>query len=68
MGNAFPLTNHGRIVREVNEEEFRDKQRLEVRGVSGHWMLFSALPTLYFLAVYPRVRAALTPPPEPQPA
>lgn len=56
---AFALTSHGRVVRRVSEQEFRDAQRLQVRGVSGHWMLFSAIPAAYFLAVYPRARAAL---------
>jgi hypothetical protein len=59
---AFALTSHGRVVREVSEREFRDAQRLEVRGVSGHWMLFSAIPTVYFLVVYPRARTALNAP------
>lgn len=59
---AFALTSHGRVVREVSEPEFRDAQRLEVRGVSGHVMLFSAIPTAYFLVVYPRARVALTVP------
>ena len=59
---AFALTSHGRVVREVSEQEFRDAQRLEVRGVSGHWMLFSAIPAVYFLAVYPRARVALSAP------
>jgi hypothetical protein len=59
---AFALTSHGRVVREVSEPEFRDAQRLEVRGVSGHWMLLSAIPTVYFLVVYPRARVSLTAP------
>jgi hypothetical protein len=59
---AFVLTSHGRVVREVSEPEFRDAQRLEVRGVSGHWMLFSAIPTVYFLVVYPRAQVALRAP------
>ena len=54
----FVLTSHGRIIREVGEEEFRDAERQEVRGFSGHWMLFSAVPAFYFLYLYPRARAA----------
>jgi hypothetical protein len=59
---AFALTSHGRVVREVSEPEFRDAQRLEVRGVSGQWMLFAAIPTVYFLVAYPRARIALSAP------
>ncbi|HJZ59140.1 MAG TPA: hypothetical protein VKE74_29620, partial [Gemmataceae bacterium] len=57
---GFALYSHGHVVRRVaTEEEFHDWQRYEVRGVSGHWMLFSAVPAAYFLGVYPRARAAL---------
>src|SRR5262249_54798414 len=55
----FGLYNHGKLVRELSEEEFHDHERYEVRGVSGHWILFTALPTGYFLFAYPRARAAL---------
>lgn len=59
VNGTFALTSHGKVIRTVSEAEFRDVQRLEVRGVSGHWMLFSAIPAAYFLVVYPRARAAL---------
>jgi hypothetical protein len=62
VNGAYALTSHGKVVREVSEPEFRDAERLEVRGVSGHWMLFSAIPAAYFLVVYPRARAALDAP------
>jgi hypothetical protein len=65
---ALALVNHGKIARVVSEPEFRDAQRLEVRGMSGHWMGFSALAAAYFLVVYPRARGALTAPREPEPA
>src|SRR6188472_585482 len=48
VDGKFVLTSHGRVIREVSEPEFRDLQRLEVRGVSGHWMLFTAIPAAYF--------------------
>ena len=47
-----------RLIREVSEAEFRNAERFEVRGASGHWMLFSAVPAFYFLYLYPRARVA----------
>lgn len=64
VDGKFALTSHGRVIREVSEPEFRDAQRLEVRGVSGHWMLFTAIPAAYFLVISPRARAALAAPPD----
>jgi hypothetical protein len=64
VNGKYALTSHGRVVREVDEQEFRAAQRLSVRGPSGHWMVFSAIPAAYFLVVYPRARAALAAPPE----
>lgn len=55
----FALTDHGRLIREVTEEEFRAAERFEVRGMSAHWMLFAAIETFYFLYLYPRTRAAV---------
>jgi len=64
----YVLTTHGRVVREVSEQEWQDARRLQVRGVSGLWLVFTAIPAAYFLVVYPRARAALAAPEEPQPA
>lgn len=61
----FALYNHGKIVRRVSEEEFRDWERYEVRGVSAHWIMFSVIPAGYFLVVYPRARATLAVLPDP---
>jgi hypothetical protein len=54
----FALYHKSRLIREVSEAEFRDAEQLEVRGGSGHWMLFSAVPAFYFLYLYPRARTA----------
>jgi hypothetical protein len=62
VNGKFALTSHGRVVREVTEPEFHAAQRLEVRGASSAWMLFSAIPAAYFLVVYPRARRALAAP------
>jgi len=35
------LTDHGRIVREITEQEYVRHEAYVVRGFSGHWMFFS---------------------------
>jgi hypothetical protein len=59
----FVIKHKGRFVRKLTAEEYDAHRRLEVRGPSGHWMLFSAVPTVYFLLVLPRLRGALATPP-----
>lgn len=44
----YYLKNHGRMIRELTREEFDRFQAYELREVSGHWILFSAFPALYF--------------------
>lgn len=55
---TFVLQSHGRKIREISEEEYRRFRAYEVRGFSGHWMLFSLLPTVYFLVAYPRLQGS----------
>jgi hypothetical protein len=50
---SFALTSHGRLVREVSEEEFHRYQAYVARGFSGHWMLFYGV-SLVVLASDPR--------------
>lgn len=44
----FYLSNHGRIVREIDVDEYKKREAYTVRGFSGHWMIFSFLPFVYF--------------------
>jgi hypothetical protein len=37
---TYALTDHGRTVRAISEEEFHRRQGYLARGFSGHWMLF----------------------------
>jgi hypothetical protein len=48
--NRFAIMNKGQVIREISSEEFTRRQRLDVRLSSGHWILFSVLPFLYFTA------------------
>lgn len=36
----YILSNHGNIIRELSFEEYQLYRRREVKGFSGHWMLF----------------------------
>jgi hypothetical protein len=47
----YYLTSHGRIIRELSEQEYHRFCLYELRGFSGHWILFSLLPTVYFLTI-----------------
>lgn len=55
----FVLVSHGKVVGDLaTEEEYHAAERFEVRGMSGPWLLFSALAAFYCLYLYPRLRAA----------
>lgn len=47
----FVLQSHGRIIRELTEEEYHQHRAYVVRGFSGHWMLFSSGSLMAFVAV-----------------
>jgi len=49
-------TYHARgwsVDREISETEYLQHRVRELRGFSGHWMLFFALPALFFLHLKP---------------
>ena len=45
----FILHSHGRLIRQLSEDEYHLKKAYELRGYSGHWLLFYVLPAFYFL-------------------
>lgn len=55
----YELADKGKRVRDLTEAEYRDRRRLEVRGPTALWMLFSGVPAAYLLLLAPRVRAVL---------
>lgn len=57
----YYLRNHGKISREITRAEYKRYCAYEVRGFSGHWMIFSLVPAVYFLAVYPRLQESQEP-------
>lgn len=52
----YYLHNHGRMIRELTKGEYQRFRAYEVRGFSGHWMMFSIVPMTYFLAVHPLIQ------------
>ncbi|MFW6163836.1 MAG: hypothetical protein ACODAJ_13785, partial [Planctomycetota bacterium] len=51
----YYLHNHGTRLRTLSRAEYVRYRAREVRGFSGHWMLFSAIPTVYFLFLRPHL-------------
>ncbi|MGO4703257.1 hypothetical protein [Dyella sp. 2RAB6] len=41
--------NHGQLIREISATEYAGFKAEEVRGFSGHWMVFYFVPAAYFL-------------------
>jgi hypothetical protein len=57
----FVLLDHGRLVRELTREEYRAYRANELRGFSGHWVMFYYLPAAFGL-----FRRRPSPPMDPQ--
>ncbi len=49
-GGGHVLTVHGRVIRQVTEEEASRNEAETARGFSGHWMFFYLFPAVFFLA------------------
>lgn len=49
----FLLKNHDKVIRALTETEFHKMKAYELRLFSGHWIIFSYIPTLFFTYVYP---------------
>lgn len=61
----YCLQNHGRLIRNITQEEFNRFRAYQVRGFSGHWMFFSLIPAVYFLVVRPRLNDSAASEPDP---
>jgi hypothetical protein len=57
VDGRYYISNHGELVRELTEVEYRSLAAYQVRGFTGTWMIFSFLPLVYFTVVEPRQRA-----------
>ncbi|WP_233869839.1 hypothetical protein [Paraburkholderia adhaesiva] len=45
----YVLLNHGKFIRQLTPSEFTAFKANELRGFSGHWLLFYFVPAAYFL-------------------
>lgn len=45
-GGGYELRNHGKLIRTITPAEYQHYRALEVRGASGHWMLFYGVSML----------------------
>jgi len=43
LGGKKVIHNHGKIIRELTDEEYETHQAYGVRTFSGHWMIFYAV-------------------------
>ena len=48
---GYALVSHGNVLRPLTEAEYHLFQARELRGFSGHWMLFSAGATMLFSGI-----------------
>ena len=44
----YYLHNHGQKIRDLTSAEYRRFLAYEVRGFSGHWIIFSLIPTIFY--------------------
>jgi hypothetical protein len=42
----YVLHNHGKVIRELSEDEYELQKAYVLRGFSGHWMVFYLVPAL----------------------
>ncbi|NWK46471.1 hypothetical protein [Ralstonia pickettii] len=45
----YLVMNHGKLIREITASEYAELRTNELRGFSGHWLLFYFVPAVYFL-------------------
>jgi hypothetical protein len=49
VDGKFVLMNHGTLIRELTAVEYSTFKANEVRGFSGHWLVFYFVPFAYFM-------------------
>jgi hypothetical protein len=55
----YVLMKKGVVIREITEEQYHEHRRLDLQGLSGHWLVFSWLAVTHFFFVAPRVQYEL---------
>ena len=49
---GFELTSHGHFIRAISEEEYHRYRGWEIRGFSGHWMVFYSASLMMLTSAY----------------
>jgi hypothetical protein len=57
--DTYILRKKSVVLREITEAEYHEHRRRDLRGMSGHWMMFAWVATAYFLVIAPRMRDEL---------
>ena len=55
---VYLLEHRGEFIRNLTQAEYQALLTNQVRGFSGHWMLFTLVPFIYFKMVHPKMKAA----------
>ena len=45
----YVLLSHGKLIRELTQAEYSSFRANEIRGFSGHWLVFYFVPFAYFM-------------------
>lgn len=48
-GSSFVLERKGVLIRQITESEYRTFRAAEIRGFSGHWLVFYFVPFTHFI-------------------
>jgi len=49
LAGKYVLENHGHLVREITRAEYTAFRANDLRGFSGHWLVFYFVPFAYFM-------------------
>lgn len=49
LEGKYVLQNHGNFIREITQTEYAAFRANELRGFSGHWLVFYFVPFAYFM-------------------
>lgn len=55
VNGHYELRKKGAPAKIITQQEYDDRQALIVRGFSGHWIVMSLYPTVFFLVALPAI-------------
>jgi hypothetical protein len=48
LNGEYVLRSHGHVLAHLTESQYHLHKATEIRGFSGHWLLFYLIPCIYF--------------------